>query len=113
RNFAARSVAVNGKCCLASTSPAALRWQRRGARSFDLTLSHSNIRLLTGRSLAAPVAPSRNRMSAGRDRMALVDQPKPERTTETLRSPALALALAAHREACLVHIYPSGPGMGR
>jgi diguanylate cyclase (GGDEF)-like protein len=46
--------------------------------------------------------------------MPLADQPKLERTTETLRSPAIALAAAAlRREACLVHIYPSGPSMGR
>ncbi len=44
--------------------------------------------------------------------MELAENSKLERTTETLRTAGPALA-ANRGEACLVHIYPSGPSMGR
>src|SRR5439155_12830921 len=44
--------------------------------------------------------------------MALADNPKLERNTETLRTQGPAIAID-RREACLVHIYPSSPSMGR
>jgi diguanylate cyclase (GGDEF)-like protein len=41
------------------------------------------------------------------------EQDRFERSTETLCSPPQQPATAERREACLVHIYPTGPGMGR
>jgi two-component system cell cycle response regulator len=45
--------------------------------------------------------------------IAAQEQDRLERSTETLCAPVSELPPRERREACLVHIYPTGPGMGR